>query len=115
MIFQEFHPIEDKIFRIIDNEGEVIDKSRLPSLSDDIILQAYKSMLYARTADQMAVSYQRQGRMYTYPPIIGQEAIQAASSFVVRPQDWVVPAFREMGLMLAKGVSLKEIFLLFRK
>jgi len=113
MIFQEFNPVEDKIFRIIDNDGEVIDTKHFPSLDNDIILQAYKSMLFARTADQMAVSYQRQGRMYTYPPIIGQEAIQAASSFVVRPQDWVVPAFREMGLMLAKGVSLKEIFLYY--
>ena len=36
-------------------------------------------MLFARLADQMAVSYQRQGRMYTYPPILGQEAIQIAS------------------------------------
>lgn len=113
MIFNDFNPLEDKTFRIIDNEGKVIDKVRMPELDKETILNAYKSMLFARTADQMAVSYQRQGRMYTYPPILGQEAIQVAAGMIIREQDWLVPAFREMALMLAKGVSLKEIFLYY--
>ena len=113
MIFKDFNPLEDKTFRIIDNDGKVIDKARMPELDQETILNAYKSMLFARTADQMAVSYQRQGRMYTYPPILGQEALQVAAGMIMREQDWLVPAFREMAVMLAKGVSLKEIFLYY--
>ena len=113
MIFNEFNPAEDKIFRIIDDEGRVINPDYMPELSPETIRKAYQTMLFARTADQMAISYQRQGRMYTYPPIYGQEAIQAAAGMIIRRDDWLVPAFREMAVMLAKGVTLKEIFLYY--
>jgi pyruvate dehydrogenase E1 component alpha subunit len=113
LIFDQFDPREDKILRIIDNEGEVINKELMPDLDDEAIIKAYKSMLFARVADQMAVSFQRQGRMYTYPPIIGQEAIQIAAGQLIREEDWLAPAFRELAIMLAKGVTLKEIFLYY--
>jgi pyruvate dehydrogenase E1 component alpha subunit len=70
-------------------------------------------MNFARTADLLAVSYQRQGRMYTYPPNLGQEAIGAAMGKLMRPQDWLVPAFREMTAWLLKGARLRDIFLYF--
>jgi len=113
MIFDQYDPREDKILRIIDNEGEVINKELMPDLDDETIIKAYKSMLYARVADQMAVSFQRQGRMYTYPPILGQEAIQIAAGQLIREEDWLAPAFRELAIMMAKGVTLKEIFLYY--
>jgi pyruvate dehydrogenase E1 component alpha subunit len=113
MIFDQFDPREDKTLRIIDNEGEVINKELMPDLDDEAIIKAYKEMLYARVADQMAVSFQRQGRMYTYPPIIGQEAIQVAAGQLIREDDWLAPAFRELAIMMAKGVTLKEIFLYY--
>jgi pyruvate dehydrogenase E1 component alpha subunit len=113
MIFKDFNPIEDKIFRIINNDGNVLNKELMPDLDDETIIKAYKSMLFARVADEMAVSYQRQGRMYTYPPILGQEAIQIAAGMIIRENDWLVPAFRELGVMLAKGVTMKEIFLYY--
>lgn len=113
MIFDDFDPREDKVFRIIGNEGEVLNKKLLPDLDDETILKAYKSMLYARVADNMAVSFQRQGRMFTYPPNNGHEAIHIAAGMIIREEDWLAPAFRELGVMLAKGVSLKEIFLYY--
>ena len=113
MIFDNFDPREDEILRIIDNDGEVLNKELMPNLTDETIIQAYKSMLFARVADNMAVSYQRQGRMYTYPPILGQEAIQIAAGVIIREEDWLAPAFRELAIMMAKGVTLKEIFLYY--
>ena len=113
MIFNDFNPQEDKILRIIDNDGNVLNKELLPDLDNKMLIKAYKAMLYTRTADQMAVSYQRQGRMYTFPPNIGQEAIHAAAGMIIREEDWLVPAFRELGVMLAKGVTMKEIFLYY--
>jgi len=113
MIFSDFDPKEDKIFRIIDNEGVTVNAESMPDISNETIIKAYKDMLFARTADNMAVSYQRQGRMFTYPPNIGQEAIAVAAGIIVKDNDWLVPAFREMGAWLAKGVSMKEIFLYY--
>lgn len=113
MIFNQFDPREDKILRIIDNDGEILNKDLMPDLDDETIIKAYKSMLFARVTDQMAVSYQRQGRMYTYPPILGQEAIQIAAGLIIRNEDWLAPAFRELAIMMAKGVTPKEIFLYY--
>jgi len=110
----KYDPIHNKAYQLIDDEGRPLDKTWKPRLSNEEILQAYKDLVFERTADFMAVSYQRQGRMYTYPPNLGQEAIHIAAGLVTQEQDWLVPAFRELGAWLAKGVSLKELFLYFK-
>lgn len=112
-IFRDFDPLEDKMLQVIDNEGKVVNKDLMPALDDETIIEAYKQMLYERIADDMAISYQRQGRMYTYTPNIGQEAIHIAAGMNIRQEDWLVPAFREMGTLLAKGVSMKDMFLFY--
>lgn len=112
-IFRDFNPLEDKMLALINNDGEVINPKYMPQLDDAILVDAYKQMLYERIADEMAVSYQRQGRMYTYTPNLGQEAIHIAAGMHIREQDWLVPAFREMGTLLAKGVTMKEMFLFY--
>ncbi len=95
----------------MDDDGKIINQKHLPDISDKELIEAYKGMLFARTADLMTISYQRQGRIYTYPPNYGQEAIHAATGAVMEDDDWLVPAFREMGAWLAKGANLKDIFL----
>jgi pyruvate dehydrogenase E1 component alpha subunit len=110
-MFDQFDPADDKMLQVIDNNGKVISKELMPHLSDDEMLKLYKDMLFVRTLDFMIVSYQRQGRVFTYPPNYGQEAIGVAAGAVLRHDDWLVPAFRELGAWLAKGISVKEVFL----
>ncbi len=112
-IFRDFNPLEDKMLRVIDSEGNVVNKKAMPKLDDKVIKDAYKQMLYERVADEMAISYQRQGRMYTYTPNLGQEAIHIAAGMNIGKEDWLVPAFREMGTLLARGVTMKEMFLFY--
>lgn len=112
-MFQQYNAIEDRQLQIMDNDGKVIKNNIFPDIAEADIIKAYKNMLFARTADLQTVSYQRQGRIYTYPPNWGQEAIAGAVAQVIRKQDWLVPAFRELGAWLAKGATLKEIFLYF--
>ncbi len=112
-MFNEYLPQDNKMLQIIDNEGKIINKKYFPKLEDKKILQAYKDMLFERTADLLTVSYQRQGRIFTYPPNYGQEAIHIAAGMNIKENDWLVPAFRELGTYLAKGASLKELFLYF--
>ena len=112
-MFKEYDPLKKKTFRVIDNDGKVINTKWFPDLPDEQVVKAYKDLLFARTADLQTVSYQRQGRIYTYPPNYGQEAISIAAGQLMRDEDWMVPAFREMGAMLAKGVTLKEMFLYY--
>lgn len=112
-IFKEYDPVKDKLFRVMDDNGKIVNAKWKPDLTDKKLLEAYKFMQFARMADLMAVSYQRQGRMYTYPPNLGQEAIAAAAGFQMNKEDWLVPAFREMGAWIKKGARLRDIFLYF--
>ncbi|MDZ4120891.1 MAG: pyruvate dehydrogenase (acetyl-transferring) E1 component subunit alpha [Candidatus Cloacimonadaceae bacterium] len=111
---EKYKAIDNKMYQVMDNNGKILLKDWNPNMADEEIVQAYKDLLFERTVDQMAVSYQRQGRMYTYPPNLGQEAIHIAAGRVIRQEDWLVPAFRELGAWLAKGVELWEIFLYFK-
>lgn len=111
MRFEDYNPLEEKHYSILNEKGEVINEKDLPSLSNDELLYLYKTMLYSRTIDEKALSYQRQGRMLTYAPNIGQEAAQIGSAYAMDKEDWLVPAFRELGAWLIRGVPLKNIYL----
>ncbi len=97
-------------FQIMDEKGTILEKERFALIEEKVLIEGLKRILFARTVDLQIVSYQRQGRMYTYPPNIGQEAIAVAAGMVLEKEDWLVPAYREMAAWLAKGVTLFELF-----
>lgn len=112
-MFEDFNPIEDKVFQIIDNQGQFIKKGYKPPINDQQVLEAYQSMIYARTADLQIINYQRQGRIFNFPPSLGQEAIGVGLGLVMKKDDWFAPTYREMSALLGKGVTLQELFLNF--
>ena len=94
---------------ILDENGNA-DEALMPSLSDAEIRRLHEAMVLSRTFDERAVSLQREGRLGTYPPIIGQEAAQIGSAFALSPGDWVFPSFREMGVHLTLGYPMAQLF-----
>ena len=98
-------------FRILDEDGEVVDGAEVPALDDEELVEMYRHMTLARHFDQRAVSLQRQGRMGTYPPLSGQEGAQIGSALALDDEDWVFPSYREHGAALVRGLSLKQTLL----
>ncbi|HEY5674723.1 MAG TPA: pyruvate dehydrogenase (acetyl-transferring) E1 component subunit alpha [Malonomonas sp.] len=94
---------------ILAPDGQV-DESLMPELSDSQLLQIYELLCYTRMADQRALDLQREGRLGTYPSSLGQEAAQIGSGFALRAQDWIFPAFRELGVMLCHNYPLELIY-----
>jgi pyruvate dehydrogenase E1 component alpha subunit len=90
-----------------------IQAKRVETKDMKSILSNYNLMQYVRTADEMCMSYQRQGRLYTFPPNLGQEAISTSTGFVMQGDDWLVPSYREVAAWILKGGSIKDIFLLW--
>ena len=82
-----------------------VDAELMPDLEPDAIRELYRDMVRVRAFDDKALKLQRQGRMGTWPPIKGQEAIQAGVARAMGEADWLIPAFREHGIMLLRGVD----------
>lgn len=110
MLIEQFNPLEDKMIQVMDENGEIVNPDLMPDLTSDEILELYKTMLKARTIDSAALSLQRQGRLLTYAPNLGQEAAQVGSGFALKKTDWAVSAFRELGMWLIKGWTVEKIF-----
>jgi pyruvate dehydrogenase E1 component alpha subunit len=94
---------------ILDTEGGV-DAALMPEIDPSRIRDLYRDMVLMRTFDTKALNLQRQGRMGTWPPIKGQEAIQAGVALAMGENDWLLPAFREHGIMVLRGVPLHLVF-----
>ena len=94
---------------ILDTEGGV-DTALMPEIDPSSIRDLYRDMVQMRTFDSKALKLQRQGRMGTWPPIKGQEAIQAGVALAMGDNDWLIPAFREHGIMVLRGVPLHLVF-----
>jgi len=88
---------------ILDLDGSV-DLALMPRIDDERVLAMYRDMVRMRAFDDKALKLQRQGRMGTWPPIRGQEAVQVGVGYAMTEADWLIPAFREHGVMLLKGV-----------
>jgi pyruvate dehydrogenase E1 component alpha subunit len=94
---------------ILDTEGRV-DGDLMPTLDPGEVRGLYRDMVLMRTFDGKALNLQRQGRMGTWPPIKGQEAVQAGVALAMAENDWLIPAFREHGIMVLRGVPLHLVY-----
>lgn len=110
-LIKGFDPLKSEVLEILDVDGNIINEKLDPKLTKKEVLKIYKSMTLGRVADVRAVQYQRQGRMLTYAPNMGQEATQVGAAAALKENDWVSPAYRETNLMLHKGVPLENIYL----
>ncbi len=81
-----------------------LDASLMPDLDEATIVELYRTMVRMRVFDDKAVKLQRQGRMGTWAQLKGQEAVQAGVAHAMIEDDWLIPAFREHGLMFLRGV-----------
>jgi len=105
---QVYHAVTERL-EVLDPMG-VADLELMPDLSDEEVLGIYGDMVRMRAMDDKALKMQRQGRMGTWPPIKGQEAIQAGVAHAMIQGDWLIPAFREHGIMLLRGVPGRLIY-----
>ena len=98
---------------ILDPAG-LVDETLLPDLDAELIRRLYRDMVRLRSFDEKALKLQRQGRMGTWPPIKGQEAVQAGVALAMIEADWLIPAFREHGVMVLHGVPAHLVYAYWR-
>ena len=109
-LMEDYDPLKGKMLQILNPDG-TLQSGQKPPINHQETLALYQKMVFVRLADQRCLNLQRQGRLGTYAPIWGQEACQIGSTFVLQKEDWVFPAFREIGAMLMMGIPLKQFLL----
>ncbi|MEN2766042.1 thiamine pyrophosphate-dependent dehydrogenase E1 component subunit alpha [Ornithinibacillus xuwenensis] len=81
-------------------------------LSNEQVLEMYKTMLLARKLDERMWLLNRAGKIPFVISCQGQEAAQVGASFALnRTEDYVAPYYRDMGVVLAFGMTAKELML----
>jgi len=87
-------------------------RHREVGLDDSQAVDMYKVMLTARRYDERVLLLQRSGKINFHVSGIGQEAAQVAAAFALdRQRDYFLPYYRDYGLVLAVGMTLRELLL----
>jgi 2-oxoisovalerate dehydrogenase E1 component alpha subunit len=102
----EDHRRATGLARILDENGRA-DAAVVPRLSPERLMEIYRAMVRIRTVDERLMAMQRQGRIGFYAEARGQEAAVIGSVAALEPDDFVVPAHRELGAALFRGLPLR--------
>ncbi|WP_428848677.1 pyruvate dehydrogenase (acetyl-transferring) E1 component subunit alpha [Shouchella clausii] len=98
-------------FQILNEEGEIVNESAMPDLSDDQLKELMRRMVYTRILDQRSISLNRQGRLGFYAPTAGQEASMLGYQFALDKDDWILPGYRDIPQIVFHGLPLYQAFL----
>ena len=92
------------LFQLVGESGQ--PGGALGWLDAELGRRLYRGMLTIRVMDQRLMALQRQGRVGFYGEALGQEAAVVGSAAALEPQDWLVPALREAGAGIFRGMSM---------
>ncbi|MFC0269876.1 thiamine pyrophosphate-dependent dehydrogenase E1 component subunit alpha [Metabacillus herbersteinensis] len=81
-------------------------------LSDQDVLEMYETMVLARKIDERMWLLNRSGKIPFVISCQGQEASQVGAAFALdREKDYALPYYRDMGVVLAFGMTAKDLML----
>ncbi len=81
-------------------------------LTDETVLEMYETMLLARRIDERMWLLNRAGKIPFVISCQGQEAAQVGAAFALdKEKDYVLPYYRDMGVVLTFGMTAKDLIL----
>ncbi len=98
--------------RALTETGAVESGARLDE-PPALLLEMYRWMTFARTYDGRLISLQRQGRLSTYAPLLGQEGAAVGAGLALEASDWLLGSYREGVPMIMHGLSAEQLLLYF--
>lgn len=81
-------------------------------LSDDMVYEMFRTMLLSRKIDERMWLLNRSGKIPFVISCQGQEAAQVGAAFALnREEDYVLPYYRDVGVVLTFGMTAKDLML----
>ncbi|MBM7598039.1 2-oxoisovalerate dehydrogenase E1 component alpha subunit [Virgibacillus halotolerans] len=88
------------------------DRHKSLGLTDEQVLDMYKTMLLARKLDERMWLLNRAGKIPFVISCQGQEAAQVGAAFALdNAKDYIAPYYRDLGIVLAFGMTAKDLML----
>ncbi len=80
------------------------------NLSNDQLIDFYRSILYPRMIEEKMLILLRQGRISKWFSGIGQEAIAVGATLALDPDEWIMPLHRNLGVFTTREMPLHKLF-----
>ncbi|MCD1161345.1 thiamine pyrophosphate-dependent enzyme, partial [Peribacillus frigoritolerans] len=81
-------------------------------LNEETVLDMYRTMLLSRRIDERMWLLNRSGKIPFVISCQGQEAAQVGAAFALdRQKDYVLPYYRDVGVVLTFGMTAKDLML----
>ncbi|MCY8201193.1 3-methyl-2-oxobutanoate dehydrogenase subunit alpha [Bacillus subtilis] len=88
------------------------NRHQVLGLTDQEAVDMYRTMLLARKIDERMWLLNRSGKIPFVISCQGQEAAQVGAAFALdREMDYVLPYYRDMGVVLAFGMTAKDLMM----
>jgi 2-oxoisovalerate dehydrogenase E1 component len=78
-------------------------------LTDATLIELYKELLLPRMIEEKMLLLLRQGKVSKWFSGIGQEAISVGATYALRPDEWIMPLHRNLGVFSTRKMPLKDL------
>jgi pyruvate dehydrogenase E1 component alpha subunit/2-oxoisovalerate dehydrogenase E1 component alpha subunit len=95
------------LWQILAPDGRAV--GAVPTLDAAFLRELHRGMLRTRVLDEKMLVLQRQGRIGFYAEAHGQEAAVIGAVAALEARDFVVPAHRELGAALYRGLPIASV------
>lgn len=97
--------------QFLDPQGNLTQA--LPRFAQDakVVVDFYRAMVRTRVFDSKAVALQRTGKLGTFASSLGQEAVGVGVGGAMRPEDVLLPSYRDHAAQFLRGVTMLESLL----
>ena len=96
------------LIRVLNFKGETVGDWQA-DVTPERLRGGLKDMMMTRAMDDRMFNMQRQGKMSFYMKSRGEEAVSVGHAMALRNSDMVFPTYRQQGLLIQRGASMKEM------
>ncbi len=79
------------------------------NLSDKTLIELYRNLLLPRMIEEKMLLLLRQGKVSKWFSGIGQEAISVGVTLALRPDEWIMPLHRNLGVFTTRKMPLHDL------
>ena len=109
---------QDDTLQLISAAGERVPNATLDRWVTDVtpaeLRAMHRDMVAVRRIDSEGMALQRQGQLALWAPAQGQEGVQIGTAHAYRPDDFVFPSYREIGVNYVRGAKLVDFISVWR-